>query len=318
MPDRYLRGAILLSDRFNACSVDAREFFYRLITVVDDYGCFDGRPNIIASRAYPLGRIEPPPLDELHRAGLIVRYTNAGKPFMAMMQWGEIKRGARKFPAPPVCNELPNVKYQGYFGRAINWRNPQGSDPQSTLVDVNGRQVVPQPAEWRDVAHDCAPLFLAAQQSERQALAPKPDDGQALVPKPTAPSSGAQALAPSAGVQGLVPVQRSTVIGSTVNDKPSQPSPPVSATAPSPATTTPTTNGKIELTEDGQWRGLAEARRLQWQDMFHDLSIPDQLDRAAQWLLAHPEERKAYTRDEGGLDAYLVRWLLREARPLQH
>jgi len=77
--------------------------------------------------------------------------------------------------------------------------------------------------------------------------------------------------------------------------------------------TTATTNGKIELLDSGEWHGLSEAQRLKWQGMFAAMSIPDQLDRAAAWLIAHPEDRAAYARGErGGNEGYLIRWLLRE------
>jgi hypothetical protein len=83
----------------------------------------------------------------------------------------------------------------------------------------------------------------------------------------------------------------------------------------------PTTSGngerKIELLDSGEWRGVSDAQQLRWQEMFADMSIPDQLDRAGAWLLAHPEERVAYTQS-ATLDAFIIRWLLREARPKPH
>ena len=328
MPDRYLREALLRSDRWNACSLDAREFFYRLISVVDDYGCFDGRPAIIASRAYPLGRIDAPPLEELHRAGLVVRYTNAGKPFIAVMQWGERGRGARKYPAPPICNELRGVNYQGFFGREMLWADPEGCDPVSTLIDHHGRQVVPQPAEWRDVEHDHWPLFALDQWERYQktraekALAPKPYRAH-QAPKPRAPSPVPQAVVPKpyvvpeheptvTGPQGLGTVQRSSVVGQRTTASPSSSDNDITACDPSPAASTPA-NGKITLL-NGPWQGVSDEQALQWQAAFDTLSIPDQLDHAAAWLQANAEARAAIASGLDSCEAFLVRWLLREAR----
>lgn len=83
-----------------------------------------------------------------------------------------------------------------------------------------------------------------------------------------------------------------------------------------PTTTPSQGNGKIELLDSGEWLGVDEKQRLKWQGMFDSLSIPDQLDRAAQWLIAHGDKRKAYESVEGGLQSYLINWLLREARGL--
>jgi hypothetical protein len=78
----------------------------------------------------------------------------------------------------------------------------------------------------------------------------------------------------------------------------------------------PAGNGssKVELTNTGEWLGVDDAQRLRWQDMFDDLSIPDQLARAGAWLLVHPEERAIYEQQEDGMRAYIIRWLLREDR----
>jgi hypothetical protein len=59
---------------------------------------------------------------------------------------------------------------------------------------------------------------------------------------------------------------------------------------------------------------LSEAQRLRWQEMFTAISIPDQLDRAAAWLEAHPSEHQEIARADGE-HAFIVRWLLREVRP---
>jgi hypothetical protein len=100
-----------------------------------------------------------------------------------------------------------------------------------------------------------------------------------------------------------------------------QPPPPDSVLAPSladqglktPATTTATTMDVIGISE-GAFTNLGEQQRLKWQDMFDDISIPDQLDRAAAWLMVNTAEREAIEQQGEGFGAFIVRWLLREAR----
>jgi hypothetical protein len=319
VPDRYLRDALLRSDRWNACSLDARDLYVRLVMIVDDYGCYDARDGVVCTAAYFLGRTEPLPLVELHACGLITRYTNAGKLFLALMRWGETLRGRRRYPAPPINNDLPGIKYRGKYGQKLNFANPVGSDNVSILIDVHGRPITPQPPEWRRTTSDWLPVAGEA----AQALAPK--DWQPL--HADTDSNSAQSLpavtsGPPAGsnsAQQAVSSQRSRVIDQ-------ESATPSSATnsAQSPSaqllqpTTTPTTmkekpNGEIRW-QAGAWHGVSEAQRLRWQDMFAAISIPDQLDRAGAWLDAHPKEHEQIERD-GSEHAFLVRWLLREVRP---
>src|SRR5262245_27926148 len=121
MPDRYLREALLRSDRWNACSLDAQNLYTRLVMIVDDFGCYDARDGVIASAAYFMGRREPLPITELHACGLITRYTNAGKLYLALLRRGETLRGRRRYPAPPVNVDLPDIKYRGKFGNKLDF-----------------------------------------------------------------------------------------------------------------------------------------------------------------------------------------------------
>jgi hypothetical protein len=49
--------------------------------------------------------------------------------------------------------------------------------------------------------------------------------------------------------------------------------------------------------------------------MFSEMSVPDQIERAGAWLVAHPAERKLYT-ERGELEQYLIRWMLNESRQI--
>lgn len=313
MPDRFLREGLLRSAAINDLA-DATAFFYvRLLLLVDDFGCYDGRATIISTMAYPARERERVPdietmLLELHRGDLIVRYSNAAKPYLALTQWRCGLRSRRKFPAPPVDVDLYDgntAEPRGPYNREVIWNNPTGSDDVSILLDVSGRPTVPQPPEWRPLSH-CTPV-----PRKHRAYAPKPADQSTV--------TGDQSL--QNGAQGLDTRPRTLV---KVMDKVVPivlPSPPVEGVAGGTgpvdqgpdikdATPTPAT---IEF-ENGQWKGLAEAQRLRWQGMFASLSIPDQLERAAAWLEANTAERDAIRIRGEGFAAFIVRWLLREAR----
>lgn len=54
MPSRELREGILTSDRVDRLAPDAEVFYRRLMSVVDDHQCFDGRPAVILAACFPL------------------------------------------------------------------------------------------------------------------------------------------------------------------------------------------------------------------------------------------------------------------------
>jgi len=344
MPDRYLRGAILDSERFNALVLDAQNLYYRLLSVVDDFGCYDGRAPVIATAAYRYGRSEALPLIELQRNELLVRYTNAGKPFIALMQWGEIKRSMRRFPAPPVNNDRPEVKYIGIWGRPVNWNNPPRCDRVSILLALDGKPVQLQPPEWRRTK-DWAPFGAPpGQPAERSGVSgpelsrldtsgpelsspelsgPTPQRSRGhntMVSRPYTPSTPRPEISSPvlSGPELSINNQQSTINNepTTLSSGSTQPArPEVSGPEhPRPATATSTpTNGAVQLDDNGEWAGVSDAQRARWQEMFSEMSIPDQIERAGAWLIAHPDERRVYTQ-RGELEQYLIRWMLTEAR----
>lgn len=120
MPSRILREGILSSDRVNALSVEAEVFYRRLMSVVDDFGRFDGRPSMLRVSCYPLR------VDAVHETditdwivecatvGLIVVYIVDGKPYLEVQEFKQQERSKSKFP-PPSAGQLqsyclPNAK----------------------------------------------------------------------------------------------------------------------------------------------------------------------------------------------------------------
>lgn len=107
MPNRYLREGILESDRVNSLSFEAEVFYRRLMSVVDDFGRFDGRTSILKGRLYAL-KPNVRETDISHwiaacvKAGLIALYQSDGKPYLLFHRLGERRALKSKFPEPPV------------------------------------------------------------------------------------------------------------------------------------------------------------------------------------------------------------------------
>lgn len=307
MANRLLFDSLLTSQRWNDLGHAAQNFYVRLMLVVDDFGAFDGRESVIANACYPTQRVDVSELlAALHAAELITRYSNAGKPFVAIMRWQNEVRGKRRFPAPPLNNDAHDLKLQGKYGRPVGWRNPGGTDAVSIELDAQMRPAVPQPREWRMVDKDYAP-----QRDGDQALHTVVSKPSApVVDKPYAPPD-AQPLSTGSGTgSGLGE-------GKAVKAKAQVPAQDAPQHGAQPLPATPAANGGIELKDNGEWHGVSEEQRLRWQAMFDALSIPDQLQRAGQWLVAKPDKRAEYSSVPGGLQSFLINWLLRESRGLK-
>lgn len=117
MPNRLLKEGIVDSDKINCLSSEAEVTFYRLLVVSDDLGRMDARTAIVRARCFPLkessnllSKIEIW-LEELAKAGLIVRYVVDGSPYLAIANWDQRVRSSGKYPAPPD-NAPPSVDGQ--------------------------------------------------------------------------------------------------------------------------------------------------------------------------------------------------------------
>lgn len=105
MPQRFLRPGITTSDRWNACSWKAQSLYIRIMTLVDDYGRYDGRLPILHAHCFPLRNdIKPQEtaalVDELSKEGLVELYKVDGKDYLQMLKWQERTRGNSKYPDP--------------------------------------------------------------------------------------------------------------------------------------------------------------------------------------------------------------------------
>jgi hypothetical protein len=107
MPNRVVREDILSSDKVDKLSYAAEVFYRRLMSMLDDYGCGDGRVSIIRSTLYPL-RLEKVSesdiskwISECEKAGLVRQYQSGGKPYLVMWNFGQtVRQKRRKFPPP--------------------------------------------------------------------------------------------------------------------------------------------------------------------------------------------------------------------------
>jgi len=114
MPSRILREGILTSDRVNNLTPAGEVFYRRLMSVVDDYGRFDGRPGLIRVSCFPL-RVDAVREADISRwitecvmAGLIVLYAVDGKNYMQMHDFNQQQRSKSKYP-PPSDGQLIDV-----------------------------------------------------------------------------------------------------------------------------------------------------------------------------------------------------------------
>lgn len=121
MPNRILKESICTSDNIDKLSAFEETVFYRLIVNCDDYGRFDGRPKIIASKLFPLKDIRTTQIESALRtltsAELVILYEVDGKPFLQMKTWDrhqQIRAKKSKYPAPDdgniahenICNQM--------------------------------------------------------------------------------------------------------------------------------------------------------------------------------------------------------------------
>ncbi len=125
MPGRYLRDGIVRSRRFNDMPMQVQLFFYKLISLVDDYGRFEADAEMLSSVCYPLGpRFRATEvarwLECLSAAGCVHLYEAGGARYLQIERFGQRTRSASKYPPPygdlcadPVRPSVPSQAEQG-------------------------------------------------------------------------------------------------------------------------------------------------------------------------------------------------------------
>ena len=114
MPNRLLYESVKTSNEIDQLSWFEEVVFYRLITTVDDYGCYDGRVIVLKNELFPTKETVTTAsirsaLEKLERAKLLVRYESDGKPYIYLPTWGKhqrIRNKKRKYPIPPQLSDI--------------------------------------------------------------------------------------------------------------------------------------------------------------------------------------------------------------------
>ena len=114
MADRVIRAGILSSEKVCSLSWAAEVFYRRLMSVVDDYGRYDGRLTILRVSLYPLQIDKVSDADvgkwrlETAKAGLVSVYAVDGKEYVEIVNFGQRLRAEKsKWPAPAdICQRV--------------------------------------------------------------------------------------------------------------------------------------------------------------------------------------------------------------------
>lgn len=107
MPQRFLRPGIRTSERWNKTSFRAQSLFIGIMTLVDDFGRYDGRSRLLHGEIFGLrddvkAQQTAAALNELCRNRLIRHYIVNGKEYLQVCLWNERSRSeTSKYPEPP-------------------------------------------------------------------------------------------------------------------------------------------------------------------------------------------------------------------------
>lgn len=161
MPTRLIRDGILSSARINALSPGAELLYRRLLSVVDDYGCFYAAPATVRGACWPTC---PDKATERQIAGwlkecasgerpLIVCYQVDGCSYLQVSEFGQQVRTKSKFPQPE--NNLLADCQQIAHARRSRSRNAESEAesrgeahaPISQKVTSNSAPIPPTHAE---------------------------------------------------------------------------------------------------------------------------------------------------------------------------
>lgn len=158
MPNRIIKESICTSENIEQLSSFQETVFYRLLVNCDDYGCFDARVKVVASRLFPLKVIRPAEiikaLNKLAEAGLIILYEAKGKPYLKVVKWSDHQRvrvSKHKYPMPEegtVCGELPQV------AASCGEMRPESNPIQSESNPNPNPNPTREPREEKDTDHE--------------------------------------------------------------------------------------------------------------------------------------------------------------------
>lgn len=148
MPDRIIRSNILTSDAVNSLSWAGEVFYRRLMSVVDDFGRYDARPDILRGVLYSLKLDTVSKSDvvkwmnECSDAGLVRLYSTDGREYLELPKFGQRLRAMKsKYPPPltsaDICGHLPLEEKRRESDSDIETK-AKGSPP----AEKNGEDVI--------------------------------------------------------------------------------------------------------------------------------------------------------------------------------
>ena len=188
MPNRIIKESICTSENIDQLTEFQEVFFYRLMVNCDDFGRFDARLKLLASKLFPLRDIPTEKiaetLDALRDADLIVVYEVKGHPYLQMKTWDKHQQGRAsksKYPsfAESVLHE-DDISCNQLISDDINGNQAQSDDSKcarirnrirntisdnrnrDTREDDDGNQMVAD-SEAQEIKHDHDRVLNAAE-----------------------------------------------------------------------------------------------------------------------------------------------------------
>lgn len=105
MPKRFIYPSICTSESIDSLSYQEEVLFYRLLTVVDDYGRYDARVMVLKGSCFPLKNTALEEIQDglkrLQEVGMIDLYKVKGKPYLQVTNWTiyqSIRAKTSKYP----------------------------------------------------------------------------------------------------------------------------------------------------------------------------------------------------------------------------
>lgn len=156
MPNRIVREGILDSERVNKLSWPAEVFYRRLMSVVDDFGRFDGRAELLRSKLFPL-RIDKVSVADVDKwltecvgAGLVSLYSVNHKPYLELLDFGQsIRIMKSKFPPPEIiCTQMKaDASSCMSESNPIEYESESKSKPKAKAKHAHGSSLILEPIE---------------------------------------------------------------------------------------------------------------------------------------------------------------------------
>ena len=136
MPNRVIREGFLDDEKINALTDEEQMLFIRLTLVVDDFGCWSARPEMVRSRCYPVTdkgmTFVRQALDNLHTAGLISIYEAGGKRYLYIHNFRQrLRKMIPKFPKPPEISDYSPARQTAVRQSTDNRQRNAAPNPES-------------------------------------------------------------------------------------------------------------------------------------------------------------------------------------------